>query len=135
MKSKSQSQTQNLNIYDMVKNMQMPVPAPKKEPLDILSIIIAIKNNPSLKTRESKVSYLRQYPHISTDYEKLYNLIINHNLNDNSVKDIKILNTMIEKIEDEKNKKINEMDRDKQIGTLLMKEFLLKPNQNPPNNA
>ena len=62
---------------------------------------------------------------MQTDYEFLYKLIINHDLNDNSIKEVNILNQMLEKIEDIKDNKVSQKKGEEQIGKVLVDEYVM----------
>ena len=91
--------------------MNQQGPPPKIEPLNIKNIILEIKDSEDLNTKDKKVKHLKKYRYIKTDYEFLYNLIINNDLNDDTIKEVKILNQMLGKIEDIKDKKVSKKRR------------------------
>ena len=105
--------------------MNQQGPPPKIEPLNIKNIILEIKKNEELNTKEKKVKYLKKYRYIKTDYEFLYNLIINHDLNDNTIKEVKILNQMLGKIDDIKDKKVSKKKGEEDIGKVLVDEYVM----------
>ena len=100
-------------------------PPPKIEKLDIKVIINDIKNNAELNTKEKKIKYLKKYRYMQTDYEFLYNLIINNDLNDNTIKEVNILNQMLGKIEDIKDNKVSQKKGEEQIGKVLVDEYVM----------
>ena len=100
-------------------------PPPKIEKLNLKVIINDIKNNAELNTKEKKIKYLKKYKYMQTDYEFLYKLIINYNLNDNTIKEVKILNQMLEKIEDIKDNKVSQKKGEEQIGKVLVDEYVM----------
>lgn len=100
-------------------------PPPKIEKLDIKAIINDIKNNGELNTKEKKIKYLKKYRYIQTDYEFLYKLIVNHDLNDNTIKEVNILNQMLGKIEDIKDNKVSQKKGEEQIGKVLVDEYVM----------
>ena len=58
--------------------------------------------------QKKKIKYLKKYKYMQTDYEFLYKLIINHDLNDNTIKEVNILNQMLGKIEEIKDNKVSQ---------------------------
>jgi hypothetical protein len=114
----------NKNVYDYVKGAKMDAPVVKKEPLDIHRVLIELKTNSDLKTKEDKVRFLRKYPHIEHDYNKLYDMAVNNDMNDNSNPDIRILNLMLDQSQDIKDNKIKKIDGEKKVGTLLMNTYI-----------
>lgn len=100
-------------------------PPPKIEKLDIKAIINDIKNNVELNTKEKKIKYLKKYRYMQTDYEFLYKLIVNHDLNDNTIKEVNILNQMLGKIEDIKDNKVSQKKGEEQIGKVLVDEYVM----------
>ena len=79
--------------------MNQQGPPPKVEPLNIKKIILEIKDSEDLNTKDKKIKHLKKYRYMKTDYEFLYNLIINNDLNDDTIKEVKILNQMLGKID------------------------------------
>ena len=75
--------------------------------------------------QKKKIKYLKKYKYMQTDYEFLYKLIINHDLNDNSIKEVNILNQMLEKIEDIKDNKVSQKKGEEQIGKVLVDEYVM----------
>ena len=69
--------------------MNQQGPPPKVEPLNIKKIILEIKDSEDLNTKDKKIKHLKKYRYIKTDYEFLYNLIINNDLNDDTIKEVK----------------------------------------------
>ena len=101
----------------------MNEPPPKKEKLDIKEIIIHIKNS-DLKTKKQKEEYLKKYKYIKTDYTFLYNLVINNDLDDNSNKDVNILNMMLFQIDNIDKKKISKQKGEAVIGQALVDTYV-----------
>ena len=105
--------------------MNQQGPPPKIEPLNIKNIILEIKDSEDLNTKDKKVKHLKKYRYMKTDYEFLYNLIINNDLNDNTIKEVKILNQMLGKIEDIKDKKVSKKKGEEDIGKVLVDEYVM----------
>ena len=105
--------------------MNQQGPPPKVEPLNIKKIILEIKKNEDLNTKDKKIKHLKKYRYMKTDYEFLYNLIINNDLNDDTIKEVKILNQMLEKIEDIKDKKVSKKKGEEDIGKVLVDEYVM----------
>lgn len=105
--------------------MNQQGPPPKIEPLNIKNIILEIKDSEDLNTKDKKVKHLKKYRYIKTDYEFLYNLIINNDLNDDTIKEVKILNQMLGKIEDIKDKKVSKKKGEEDIGKVLVDEYVM----------
>ena len=98
-------------------------PPPKKQNLNIKEIVLYIKNS-DLKTKEEKVNYLKKYKYINTDYAFLYNIMINYDLNDNTKKEVDILNQMLSKIQDINDKKISKKKGEEQLGQVLVDTYV-----------
>ena len=105
--------------------MNQQGPPPKIEPLNIKNIILEIKDSEDLNTKDKKVKHLKKYRYMKTDYEFLYNLIINNDLNDDTIKEVKILNQMLGKIEDIKDKKVSKKKGEEDIGKVLVDEYVM----------
>jgi hypothetical protein len=103
--------------------MNQSGPPPKKQELNIRDIIIYIKNT-ELKTTDEKIKYLKKYKYIQTDYTFLYNIIINNNLDDNSIKEVKILNIMLSQINNINDNKISKQKCEESIGKVLVDEYV-----------
>ena len=96
---------------------------PKKEKLNIKEIIKHIKET-NLKTKKEKERYLKRYKYMKTDYEFLYNLIVNNDLEDNKNKEINILNRMLEEINNIEENKVSKEKGEKKIGELLVDTYV-----------
>lgn len=105
--------------------MNQQGPPPKIETLNIKNIILEIKKSEDMNTKEKKIKYLKKYKYMKTDYEFLYNLIINNDLNDNNIKEVKILNQMLGKIDDIKDKKVSKKKGEEDIGKVLVDEYVM----------
>jgi len=109
-------------------------PPPKKQRLDMKSIINFIKNS-DLKTKNDKINYLKKYKYIHTDYTFLYNIIINNDLNNNTLKEVNILNQMLAKIGDINDNKLSKKKGEEQIGQVLVDNYVMPMLQkNKKNN-
>ena len=112
----------NMTNQEINQNQQYVIPE-KKERLDIYSIINYIKNS-DLKTKIDKINYLKKYKHIHMDYSFLYNIIINNDLNDNTSKEVEILNNMLQNIKDINDQKISKFEGEKEIGELIADTYI-----------
>ena len=101
----------------------MNEPPPKKEKLNIKKIINHIKES-DLKTKKEKEGYLKKYKYMKMDYTFLYNLIVNNDLEDNKNKEVNILNTMMEQINNIEEKKVSKENGEKKIGELLVDTYV-----------
>lgn len=98
-------------------------PPPKKERLDVYSIINYIKNS-DLKNKRDKINYLKKYKYIHIDYSFLYNIIINNDLNNNTSKEVEILNKMLQNIKDINEQKVSKFEGEKEIGELIADTYI-----------
>jgi len=108
-------------------------PPPKNQVLDIRNIILFIKNS-NLTTKQEKINYLKKYKFIHIDYSFLYNIIINHDLNNNNIKEVKILNQMLSKISDINNNIITKNSGEEQMGKILVDEYVMPMLEKSKNN-
>ena len=104
--------------------MNQQGPPPKIQTLNIKEILLHLKNS-ELKTTEEKVNYLKKYKHIKKDYTFLYNIMTTNDLNDDTIKEVKILNHMLGKIDDIKDKKVSQQKGEEQIGKVLVDEYVM----------
>lgn len=98
-------------------------PPPKKENLDIKQIILDLKDS-NLKTKQEKEEHLSKYKYIKTDYTFLYNLVVNNDLDDNTNKDINVLNTMLRQIKKIDNKEVSKENGEREVGELLAETYV-----------
>ncbi len=103
--------------------MENKGPPPKIQKLDIRSIYEDVKNS-NLNTKKDKIDYLKKYKYIEKDYNFLYNIIINNDLNHGKSREIKVLNTMLSKIDDIKDNKISKRKGEEEIGQVLVDEYV-----------
>lgn len=103
--------------------MENKEPPPKIQKLDIRSIYEDVKNS-NLNTKKDKIDYLKKYKYIEKDYNFLYNIIINNDLNHGNSREIKVLNTMLSKIDDIKDNKISKRKGEEEIGQVLVDEYV-----------
>lgn len=103
--------------------MENKGPPPKIQKLDIRSIYEDVKNS-NLNTKKDKIDYLKKYKYIEKDYNFLYNIIINNDLNHGKSREIKVLNTMLSKIDDIKDNKISKRKGEEEIGQVLVDEYI-----------
>jgi hypothetical protein len=103
--------------------MENQGPPPKIQKLDIRSIYEDVKNS-NLNTKKDKINYLKKYKYIEKDYNFLYNIIINNDLKNGKLKEIKILNTMLSKIDAIKDNKITKRKGENEIGQVLVDEYI-----------
>jgi hypothetical protein len=102
-------------------------PPPKKEPLNLNEISLYIKDTKNgLITKEQKIEFLKRYKYIKCDYGFFYNIIVENDLNDNNIKEVRILNSMLSNISKLNNKKISKKGADIKIGQVLVDE-IIKP--------
>jgi hypothetical protein len=99
----------------------MEQPPPKIEPLDISKIIQHCKN---CRNKKEKLDYLKKYKHIQQDYNFLYNIIVNNDLNNNNLKDVQILNYMLKQTEDIKNNRVSQKEGEVAVGSLLVDTYV-----------
>ncbi len=98
-------------------------PPPKIQKLDIRSIYLEIKNS-NLNTKLDKINYLKKYKYIEKDYNFLYNIIIDNDLNNGKSKDIEILNFMLSKIDDVNNNKDSKKNIEVEVGQVLVDNYV-----------
>ncbi len=103
--------------------MENKGPPPKIQKLDIRSIYEDVKNS-NLNTKKDKIDYLKKYKYIEKDYNFLYNIIINNDLNHGKSREIKVLNTMLSKIDDIKDNKISKRKGEEEMGQVLVDEYI-----------
>lgn len=103
--------------------MENKRPPPKIQKLDIRSIYEDVKNS-NLNTKKDKIDYLKKYKYIEKDYNFLYNIIINNDLNHGNSREIKVLNTMLSKIDDIKDNKISKRKGEEEMGQVLVDEYI-----------
>jgi hypothetical protein len=98
---------------------------PKIQKLNIRKVYEEVKNS-NLNTKIDKINYLKKYKYIEQDYNFLYNIIVNNDLNNNNSKEIKLLNMMLSKIDDIKDNKITKNKGEQDIGQVLV-DYYIKP--------
>ena len=104
-------------------NNQMNEPKPKIQKLNIYEIINEVKKS-NLNTKDDKINYLKKYKYIENDYTFLYNIIINNDLKNSTSKEMKILNIMLDKVNQLNNNDINKRKCDEDIGQVLVDEYV-----------
>lgn len=97
---------------------------PKQQPLPIRKIILKIKEE-GLNTYEEKVKFLSRFKYIQTDYTSIYNIIINNDLNDNNIEEVRILNQMLHIIGEQEEKGYSIKKRDEKVGQVLVNEIVM----------
>jgi len=107
-------------------------PPPKIQKLDISGIINEVKSL-NLNTKEDKINYLKKYKYIKTDYNFLYNIIIENDLKNSKSKEMNILNMMITKIDDINNNKVTKRKGEEDIGQVLVDTYI-KPKMKEAKN-
>ena len=103
--------------------MENQGPSPKIQKLDIRSIYEDVKNS-NLNTKKDKIDYLKKYKYIEKDYNFLYSIIINNDLNHSNSRELKVLNTMLSKIDAIKDNKISKRKGEEEIGQVLVDEYI-----------
>lgn len=99
----------------------MEQPTQKIEPLDIKQIIINCKK---YRNKNEKLNYLKKYKYIQQDYKFLYNIIIDNDLNNNNLNDVKILNYMLQQTDNIKNNKVSQKEGEVAVGSLLVDTYV-----------
>lgn len=107
-----------------MKQQQYQGPPPKIQRLDIRAIINEVKSS-NLNTKEDKINYLKKYKYIKTDYNFLYNIIINNDLKNGKSKEMNILNMMMSKIDDIKDNKVSKKKGEEEIGQVLVDTYVM----------
>lgn len=128
-KFKNIPKTSGESVYDYMKNSTIDVVINKKEPLNMRSVVMEVISNSKLKTTDDKKRYLRKYPHIEHDYPSFYKLIINHDLQDQNIPEVRILYVMLQKSQEINDNKITKNEGEEVVGRLLMNS-IIKPNLN-----
>jgi hypothetical protein len=103
--------------------MEHQGPPPKIQKLNIRAIFEEVKNS-NLNTKTDKINFLKKYKYIEQDYNFLYNIIINNDLNNGNNKELKILKMMLSKIDDIKDNKVSKKKGEEQIGQVLVDEYI-----------
>jgi hypothetical protein len=97
-------------------------PLIKREKLDLRAIINYLKENANqYNTREKKEEYLSRYRYMREEYEFIYTIIINNDLNNNMIRDVRILNNILATID----RKMPQRAEEVQIGTILRDEIVI----------
>jgi|TARA_B110000093_G_C12766240_1_gene324675 hypothetical protein len=96
---------------------------PKKEKLDIKEIIMDLKKQ-NFKSKKEKENFLSKYKHIKTDYFFLYDLVVNNNLDDNTNKEINVLNTILSQLKKIDDKEVTKENGEKMVGELLVDTYI-----------
>jgi hypothetical protein len=99
----------------------MEQPSPKIEPLNISEIIQYCK---TCRNKKEKLDYLKKYKYIQQDYKFLYNIIINNDLNNENLKDIQILNYMLQQTDNIKNNRVTKKEGEVAVGSLLVDTYV-----------
>ena len=74
--------------------------------------------------QQEKEQELSKYKYIKTDYTFLYNLVVNNDLDDNTNKDINVLNTMLRQIKKIDNKEVSKENGERKVGELLAETYI-----------
>lgn len=97
-------------------------PLAKREKLNLRGIIDYLKTNSNIyNTREKKEEYLRRYKYMREEYEFIYNVIINNDLNNNMIRDVRILNNILATID----RGLPQRTEEVKIGTILRDEIVI----------
>lgn len=79
----------------------------------------------NFNTVEERVKYLKQYPNLKKKYKNIYPILIHNNLCDTQIKDVRILNNMLDYA-----KKIQRGQMSHDEGGLIIGEMVLNEIKN-----
>jgi len=101
----------------------MDTKKPKKQILNFKNILQDLKQN-NINSKLDKINYFKKYKYVKEDYSFLYNIIINNDLNDETIFDVKMLNMMIKKIDEIIEEPDKKTEKEKEIGQVLVDKYV-----------
>jgi hypothetical protein len=95
----------------------------KKQILNFKNIIDDLKKN-NINTKSEKIDYFKKYKYVKEDYSFLYNIIIEHDLYNEDIFEIKMLNMMLTKLDEIIQEPHKKTEKEKEIGQVLVDKYV-----------